>query len=114
MLVIVFFQLLDFRIDNIIHFNPLNNDNLKDIIRLELNYLNKRLLEIGFGLVYQEEVVNYLLKAIDADKNSGARKVNRAIQNEIENQIVDLYLENEYENEYVFKIEVNDNKLIVK
>lgn len=103
------------RLDNIIHFSPLNNENLKDIIRLELNYLNNRLVEIGFGISYGDEVVEHLLKAIDVDKNSGARKVNRAIQNEIENQIVDLYLENEYENEHVFNIEVSvDNKLIVK
>ena len=102
------------RIDNIIHFNPLDNNNLKNIINLELNYLNNRLVEIGFGISYNDEVVEHLLKAIDVDKNSGARKVNRAIQNEIENQIVDLYLENEYENEYVFNIEVNDKKLLVK
>lgn len=102
------------RLDNIIHFNPLDNNNLKNIIKLELNYLNNRLVEIGFGISYNDEVVEHLLKAIDVDKNSGARKVNRAIQNEIENQIVDLYLENEYENEYVFNIEVNDKKLVVK
>ena len=35
------------RIDDIVYFNPLTDDNLKDIIRLEMGYLQTRISNIG-------------------------------------------------------------------
>ena len=102
------------RIDSIIYFNHLADDNLKSIISLELNNFKKRLKEINFNIEYDENVVDYIFKSIVNDKNTGARKINRAIQNEIENEICDLYLENEYEKDYVFKVNVNEGKIEIK
>lgn len=103
------------RIDNIVYFNSLNDDDFKKIIEIELKDLQKRLISIGYGLKYENKVVDYIFKGLDSDKNPGARKIIRAIQNNIEDKISDLYIENDYKDGYVFKINVNNkNELIIK
>lgn len=102
------------RIDRIIYFNHLNEENLKKIIKLELNNLNKRLNEIEFNVEYNDDLIEYIYDFIGNDKQTGARKINRAIQDEIESKICDLYLENDYEKQYTFKITIEENNLKIK
>ena len=102
------------RVENIIFFNSLSEQNLKEIIKLELNNFSKRLKEINYGLDYSGDVIDFIYNLSILDKLGGARKINRTIQNEIENRIVDLYLENDFENGYTFKIEIIENKIEIK
>ena len=81
------------RIDEIIYFNALTDDNFRQIIKLELNKTVKKLEEIGYGLVYGEDTVDYILKKIDADREYGARPIMRVIQEDIENKVTDILLE---------------------
>lgn len=100
------------RIDDIVYFNELNNDNIKNIIKLELGKLNKRIKEIGYEITYSDETIDYLFNIVKNEKNFGARPVIRTIQDEIENVITDLILENDYL-EHTFEANVKDNKLII-
>ena len=100
------------RIDDIVYFNELNNDNLKNIIKLELDKLNKRIKEIGYEITYSDETVDYLFNIVKNEKNFGARPIIRTIQDEIENVITDLILENDYL-EHTFICEINDEKLVI-
>lgn len=84
------------RIDDIIYFNKLTDDNIKDIIRLELHNLDNRLIEIGFSLeneFYNETFVNFLFDKIKDQSEYGARPVLRIIQEFLENPITDLMLD---------------------
>ena len=92
------------RLDDIIYFNHLNNDSLKEIIKLEIEKLNKRLGNIGYNMEYDEKILDYILEKIQEEKDFGARPIMRAIQDNIEDKITDILLENEYENGYKFKI----------
>lgn len=83
------------RIDDIIYFNTLTDDNFREIIKLELNKTVKKLEEIGCELTYGEDVVDYILDKISTEKEYGARPIMRVIQEDIENQITDFILENE-------------------
>ena len=83
------------RIDDIIYFNTLTDDNFREIIKLELNKTVKKLEEIGYELTYNEDVVDYILDKISTEKEYGARPIMRVIQEDIENQITDYILENE-------------------
>ena len=85
------------RLDNVIYFNSLNDDDLRKIIRLEISKLQKRMLEIGYTMVYDEGTVDYILDIVKEEKEYGARPIVRAIQDEIEDKITDLLLENEYD-----------------
>ena len=85
------------RLDNVIYFNALNDDDLRKIIKLEISKLQERMLEIGYTLTYDESTVEYLLNIVKEQKEYGARPVVRAIQDEIEDKVTDLLLENDYE-----------------
>ena len=92
------------RIDDVIYFNSLTDDNLKDIIRIEMGKLEKNLSSIGHEMEYGEDVVEYLLAIVKTEKEFGARPIMRAIQEEVENKITDAILMNDYEDGHMFKI----------
>lgn len=85
------------RLDNVIYFNTLKDDDLRKIIRLEISKLQEKMLEIGYTLTYDEPTVEYILNIVKEQKEYGARPIVRAIQDEIEDKVTDLLLENEYE-----------------
>lgn len=92
------------RLTNVIYFNNLSENNLKEIIKLEIGKLQKRLNKIGYDLKYDEYVIDYILNIIKEEKEYGARPIMRAIQDEIEDKITDLLLEKDYENGYIFNV----------
>ena len=92
------------RLTNVIYFNNLTEENLRDIIKLEINKLNNRLNNLGYGIQYDGYTIDYLLNVIKDEKEYGARPIMRAIQDEIEDKITDLLLEKEYKNGYVFSV----------
>ena len=85
------------RLDNVIYFNSLKDDDLRKIIRLEISKLQERMLEIGYTLSYDEPTVEYILNIVKEQKEYGARPIVRAIQDEIEDKVTDLLLENDYD-----------------
>lgn len=102
------------RIDDVIYFNALTNDNLKKIIELELNKLNDNLLSIGYSMKVNEEVVAFILDVIKDESDFGARPIIRAIQDNVENVITDLILDGDCENGHVFKISCDESGVRAK
>lgn len=92
------------RLDDVIYFNSLNNDNLKEIIKIEINKLSKRINNIGYNFEYDENVLDFILERIKDESEFGARPIMRAIQDTIEDKITDVLIEQEYEQGYMFKI----------
>ena len=100
------------RIDKIIHFNSLTDENLKDITKLELNKLYKRVKENGVILDYDDSVVDYVYRKATNEKEYGARPIMRIIQDDISDKAVDMVLESDRkENE--FKVEIDKNNEVV-
>ena len=100
------------RLDNVIYFNALGDDDLRKIIKLEISKLQQRMLEIGYTLTYDEGTVDYILDIVKEQKEYGARPVVRAIQDEIEDKVTDLLLENDY-NGHVFEVTAQASSLNV-
>ena len=80
------------RIDDIIIFNDLSNDDLKKIIQLELKKTYEKVEGIEYKLQLDESVIEHLL-TVGYDKNYGARPLKRAIQRWIEDPITDFIIE---------------------
>lgn len=99
------------RLDQIVYFNSLTDDNLKNIVRIELKKFINRLNEIEFNFEYNDDVIDYLHKLAIKEKEYGARPILRLIQNYVEDEVTDLMLQNEYENNYTFKAKIEDGKL---
>jgi len=102
------------RIDDIILFNSLTEDILKQIISIEMNKLNNRLLDKNYKVTFDQSLIE---KIYDMNKQEeyGARPLKRIIQNLCEDFLSEEILKgNIVENELV-TIEMNsENTLTIK
>lgn len=85
------------RIDKIIHFNYLSDDNLKEIVKIEANKTVKRSEDIGYNLTIDETAINDIHKMAIEDKEFGARPIIKLIQENIEDKLTNAILEGDYE-----------------
>ena len=83
------------RIDEIIVFRKLEEDDLKQIVDLMLDKLKVRLEEQGIIICIDESVKSYIVKQ-DNDKNYGARPLRRLVQSIVEDNITDAILDRNY------------------
>ena len=102
------------RIDQIVYFNTLTDDNLKNIVKLEINKFNNRLNSIEYNIEYTDDVVDYIHAKAIKKKELGARPIIRLIQTDIEDKITELMLENEYQPHYVFHASCNNEEIVIK
>ena len=83
------------RLDDIVVFHPLDKDQIKQIARIQLRGLEKRLAERGLKLELSEQAFE-LLGNVGFDPVYGARPLKRAIQQRIENPLSKLLLEGQF------------------
>jgi ATP-dependent Clp protease ATP-binding subunit ClpB len=83
------------RIDEIVVFHALGEENIKAIARIQLGILEKRLSKMDFALEVSEAALGELAKA-GFDPVYGARPLKRAIQSEIENPLAKAILEGRF------------------
>ena len=80
------------RLDEIIVFNQLNENDIKEIARRMLKSLQKRTQDMDITLEFTEQAVDELSKE-GFDKVYGARPLRRTIQSKIENPLSELILD---------------------
>jgi ATP-dependent Clp protease ATP-binding subunit ClpC len=90
------------RLDQIVYFNSLSEDNLRDIVKLEINKFNDRLKSLEYSIIYSDDVVTHIHAKALEKKEFGARPIIRLIQTELEDKITDLMLSNDYPANYAF------------
>ncbi|MFL2639114.1 MAG: ATP-dependent Clp protease ATP-binding subunit [Flavobacteriaceae bacterium] len=76
------------RVDEIVIFNSLEKEDLKKIIKIELNYLIKRTKELGYNIKVTPKALNFLCEK-GFDKKYGARPLKRAIQKYVEDLLAE-------------------------
>jgi len=104
------------RIDEIIHFNHLQESDLKNIINLQLTQLSNEMKngKYSCNLLWQDEVVDFLYNELsDDDKKLGARSINRVISSNVENNITDFIL-TEQEIEGDLRISINNGIIEIR
>ena len=102
------------RLDQIVYFNSLSDDNLKDIVKLEIDKFNKRLNTLEYSITYTDEVVTCIHAEALKSKEFGARPIIRLIQTNLEDKITDLMLTNEYPSNYVFSASCSNEQIEIK
>lgn len=100
------------RLDGIINFNALTEDNIKVIIRLELDKSVKRFKDIGYEVTYDDNVIEHIFEVIKDESEYGARPIIRAVQNEIEDPLTDAILDGVCNNK--LHVEYNENNIIIE
>ena len=74
------------RIDEVVIFNPLKKEEVKQIVKLEMDKLSDRLINLKYKINYDESVLD-LISEVGFDETYGARPIKRAIQDKIEDFI---------------------------
>lgn len=99
------------RIDEIIVFNKLSDEDLEKIAELEINKLLKRLETQGILIEVDESVRKYIVKQ-DNDKSYGARPIKRAIQTIVQDNITDAILDGRLKTNVKKTMVEKDGKII--
>ena len=99
------------RVDEIVVFNSLNENELLQIVDLMLNDTIKALADKNISMHISEEAKKYLLGK-GTDLKFGARPLRRAIQRYIEDELSDMILKQELNNGQIVEINLVDDKLV--
>ena len=98
------------RVDEIVVFNPLSEEQLLQIVDLMLFDTQKVLADKNISMKVSLEAKKYLLEK-GTDLKYGARPLRRAIQRYIEDELSDLILKSELSNGKTVEINLNKDKL---
>ena len=101
------------RVDEIVIFNQLTNEQLLQIINLMLKDTQKALSNKDITMVLTESATNFLLK-VGTDVKYGARPLRRAIQRYLEDELSDMILKGELKNGQNVLIDCNNENLTFK
>jgi ATP-dependent Clp protease ATP-binding subunit ClpB len=80
------------RIDDIILFNKLNQDNIKDILQNQISIIEKRISVRGIQIGFSEDALKFLSEK-GFDPIFGARPLKRLIQDEVLNPLSEIILD---------------------
>lgn len=100
------------RVDEIICFNQLTEDNFKNIARIMMDELAASLKEKGLTMTYDDSVIDYISKKAFS-VTYGARNLRRTIQKDIEDKIATDIIDS-YEHPVTqLRVSTKDDKIVV-
>jgi ATP-dependent Clp protease ATP-binding subunit ClpB len=94
------------RLDEIIVFHALNEEQLKQIVEIQLDSLRARLQERHIRIELSDEARTFLVRT-GYDPNYGARPLKRAIQRELETPLAKRLLSGEIKNGQTIRIDLD-------
>jgi ATP-dependent Clp protease ATP-binding subunit ClpB len=101
------------RLDDIIVFNPLSQEVINDIVTIQLQLTEKRLVHKNVRLEVSPAAVAHLGKE-GYNREYGARPLKRLIQNKILNPIAEMIIARKLENGGVVAVDLENGNLVVK
>lgn len=101
------------RVDDIIVFHPLSEDDIRSIVGIMLNVLVKRLEQNSITLEINNESKDFLAKK-GFDPVFGARPLRRSIQTMIEDRLAEEMLEGQVKAGDTVSVELGEDKLVFK
>lgn len=97
------------RIDDIVIFNSLVQDDIKKIIDIELNKLYTRLAKLGYKVDLTNEAKDFISEK-GWDKDFGARPLKRAIQKYIEDLLAEMLVNKQLNEGETIILDLNEAK----
>ena len=101
------------RIDEIIVFHKLGEEDIKKIISIMLDGVQKRLKENNIDVEFDTTVNEYISKK-GIDINYGARPLKRAIQSNIEDKIAEAILDGKIQNNKKAIVKVENEEIVIQ
>ncbi len=101
------------RIDDVIMFTPLNQNNIFEIVKLQIEHLKKMIGKQEITLDATDEAISYLAKK-GYQPEFGARPVKRVIQKEVLNQLSKEILSGKITTDSIILLDSFDDKLVFR
>jgi ATP-dependent Clp protease ATP-binding subunit ClpC len=99
------------RLDEIIVFDALTDEDLSRITRLLVDQLNANLKDKGIAVAIREDGVQWLLERTLKDRSYGARPLRRAIQRHIEDPLSEAFIRGQVRPQQPIEIGVQEGAL---
>jgi ATP-dependent Clp protease ATP-binding subunit ClpB len=96
------------RVDELIMFAPLNEHQIKEVVKLQIESLQKLLKENGTELEVSEDAIQRIAEA-GFDPQYGARPVKRAIQKLLLNDLSKAILSGRVKQQGLIKVDVDED-----
>ena len=100
------------RIDEIITFQQLTKDDIRQILHLQMEALRKKLDENGVGIKFSEAFETYMTTE-GYDPAYGARPIKRLMQRELVNLIAKAILEGKVSRGTTVNVDVKDGQVVI-
>ncbi len=100
------------RLDEVLEFDSLTKDQIREIVKLQLKDLTRRLADQEFTLEVDDKAMDVLV-ADGYDPAYGARPVKRAIQRDLENPIAKLIVAGKYLPGTHIKVTGKDGRIVL-
>ena len=100
------------RIDETVVFHPLGKEHIKNIARIQLDVLIKRLAQNGCEIRFPDHLLDRIAE-IGYDPVFGARPLKRAIQTYIENPLAEAVLKGELASDKEVSVDLDDSARLV-
>ena len=101
------------RVDEIVFFNQLSSDVMPGIVKIQLNNLEKRMIERGMKLDVTDKAIDWLATH-GYDTVFGARPLKRLITSAVEDKIADLILSKNIGEGSIIHLDSDGKELIVE
>ena len=95
------------RIDDILIFNSLNQDHLKEIVELQIEEMNDLLVSQDLVLKIDDKAKEWLLKK-GFDSKFGARPMRRTLEQYIQNPLSEMIIQEKIKNGDIISVSAND------
>ena len=101
------------RIDEMVVFHQLGEEDLFEITKILLKDVTKRLEEMGCKLIIEDKAIEHLAKEGN-DPTFGARPLRRAIQKLVEDPLSEKILEGKFKAGDTIKVKLADGELVFR
>ena len=101
------------RIDEIIMFDPLTRADIREILRIQENELQKKLEDSGITLRFTPAFEDYMVEH-GYDPSYGARPVKRLMQRELVNQLAKAILDGSVRRDSVISVDASAGEVVLK
>ena len=101
------------RVDEIVMFKPLNIEQIREIVIIQIDRVKKMLQEHNIELKITDEAVSWIAEK-GFDPQSGARPVKRLIQKEIINELSKELIAGKIPRDSVVKVAIEKGKIVFK
>ena len=101
------------RIDEIVMFEPLSEENIRQILRMQMEQLSRRLSEDGVTLSFTKAFEDYMTVR-GYDPAYGARPVKRMLQRELVNQLATAVLDGSVKKDSDIEVDAVDDRVVIR